>query len=93
MREAHSKNVIDRTMYFDSVIVQAAAEGCKQFVLMAAGLDTRAWRLPFDDSHTVFEVDCEACFKYKELRAVYVGDGHTSMDLVAIMVFYCGSIT
>lgn len=67
-REASAKAMIDRTQYFDEAIMAAVAGGCKQLVLVAAGLDTRAWRLPLDASLSVFEVDCAACFRYKNQR-------------------------
>ena len=43
-----------RTRYFDDAVVAAAYP---QLVLLGAGLDTRAWRLPLPPATTVFEVD------------------------------------
>eukprot|EP00039_Didymoeca_costata_P001483 m.52836 g.52836 ORF g.52836 m.52836 type:complete len:405 (+) comp10822_c0_seq1:158-1372(+) len=57
--------LVDRTLYFDKEIMEAARKGIKQFVILAAGLDARAWRLPLDNSHTIYEVDCESGLKYK----------------------------
>lgn len=34
-----------RTKCFDDFVVNAAVAGVRQFVILAAGLDTRAWRL------------------------------------------------
>jgi len=40
--------------------------GCKQIVILAAGLDARAWRLPrLDKSVKLFEVDIPRAFTYK----------------------------
>ncbi|MEU7875854.1 SAM-dependent methyltransferase [Dactylosporangium sp. NPDC049140] len=43
-----------RTRYLDDAILAA---GFPQVVLLGAGLDTRAWRLPLPPATTVFEVD------------------------------------
>jgi methyltransferase (TIGR00027 family) len=46
--------------------MKALDAGCQQFVILAAGLDARAWRLPrLDKSITVFEVDCAKAHAYK----------------------------
>ncbi|GAA4252326.1 SAM-dependent methyltransferase [Dactylosporangium darangshiense] len=45
-----------RTRYFDDAVIAAAAQH-RQLVLLGAGLDTRAWRLPLPGDTTVFEVD------------------------------------
>lgn len=56
-----------RTRYFDDFLQQAAAdEAVRQVVLMAAGLDTRAFRLPWPDGLQFFELDQAAILAYKE---------------------------
>eukprot|EP00040_Diaphanoeca_grandis_P030487 m.180230 g.180230 ORF g.180230 m.180230 type:complete len:435 (+) comp32012_c1_seq1:50-1354(+) len=68
-RAASSKGVVERTLYFDQQFMQAVDAGVKQFVILAAGLDARAWRLPrLDASHTIFEVDCPRSHEYKESK-------------------------
>jgi methyltransferase (TIGR00027 family) len=50
--------IIVRTRYFDDWLREVAIEGpMRQVVLLAAGLDTRAWRLPWLRDTTVYEVD------------------------------------
>jgi methyltransferase (TIGR00027 family) len=44
-----------RTRFFDDVLRQA--EWAEQIVLLGAGLDTRAYRLPLPPSSTVYEID------------------------------------
>lgn len=65
-RASCGERVARRTMHFDAGILAAVGEGCAQLVVLAAGLDTRAWRLPFDDKMAVYEVDQAAAFAYKD---------------------------
>jgi methyltransferase (TIGR00027 family) len=54
-----------RTRYFDDRIIDAARKD-SQLVLLGAGLDTRAFRLPLSASCTVFEIDYSEAFTEKE---------------------------
>ncbi len=40
--------------------------GCRQLVILGAGLDTRAFRLPLPESLRVFEIDLPELFAFKE---------------------------
>ncbi|MEU6430066.1 SAM-dependent methyltransferase [Microbispora sp. NPDC046973] len=55
-----------RTRFFDDFLLAATAAGCPQVVLLAAGLDTRAFRLPWPDGVRVFELDLPEVFAFKE---------------------------
>lgn len=46
-----------RTAFFDEAFTTAADAGVRQVVIMAAGLDARAWRLPWPAGTTVYELD------------------------------------
>jgi methyltransferase (TIGR00027 family) len=46
-----------RTRHFDKLFTDAAAAGVRQAVILAAGLDARAYRLPWPDGTTVYELD------------------------------------
>jgi methyltransferase (TIGR00027 family) len=46
-----------RTLFFDEFFLKAAADGVKQAVILAAGLDARAWRLDWPAGCVVYEVD------------------------------------
>ncbi|QLL08274.1 class I SAM-dependent methyltransferase [Mycobacterium vicinigordonae] len=46
-----------RTAFFDGFFLDAAQAGVNQAVILAAGLDSRAWRLPWPDGTTVYELD------------------------------------
>jgi methyltransferase (TIGR00027 family) len=58
--------IIIRTRYFDDWLRGVAVDGpVRQVVLLAAGLDTRAWRLPWPATTSVFEVDRAAVLDHK----------------------------
>lgn len=46
-----------RTHYLDVKVLEANAAGCGQVVILAAGLDSRAYRLPWAAGTTVFMLD------------------------------------
>ncbi|MFJ9033446.1 class I SAM-dependent methyltransferase [Streptomyces sp. NPDC102274] len=55
-----------RTTYLDRAVVRAVAEGgIRQVVLLAAGMDTRFYRLPWPDGVTVYELDRPALLEAK----------------------------
>ncbi len=58
--------IVLRTRYFDDFLGRAAAAGLRQFVLLAAGLDTRACRLSWPAGTTVYEIDQATVMQYKE---------------------------
>ncbi|MBN1119879.1 MAG: SAM-dependent methyltransferase [Anaerolineae bacterium] len=59
--------IIIRTHYFDGFLQRIAREnGIRQIVLMAAGLDTRAFRLDWPEETQVFELDQASVLAHKE---------------------------
>lgn len=46
-----------RTRWFDEALLRASAAGARQFVIVAAGMDARAYRLPWHADARVFELD------------------------------------
>jgi methyltransferase (TIGR00027 family) len=54
-----------RTHFFDNYFVVAVAEGIRQVVILAAGLDSRAYRLDWPTGSTVYEIDQPQVLKYK----------------------------
>ncbi|MGA9491939.1 MAG: class I SAM-dependent methyltransferase [Mycobacterium sp.] len=54
-----------RTRYFDDYFRQAADAGVRQVVILAAGLDSRAYRLPWPDETTIFELDQPQVLDFK----------------------------
>ena len=69
---ASSLGLIDhavlRTQAIDAQLSFALASGIDQIVILGAGLDARAWRMPALDRATVFEVDHPATQEYKRAR-------------------------
>ena len=54
-----------RTRYFDDYFRRAADAGVRQIVILAAGLDSRAYRLPWPDATTIFELDRPQVLDFK----------------------------
>jgi methyltransferase (TIGR00027 family) len=54
-----------RTHYFDSYFADAVAAGIRQVVILAAGLDSRAFRLTWPAGTSVYEIDQPQVVAYK----------------------------
>lgn len=69
VEERAAENVVAmvlRTRYFDDFLQCVAAEkGVRQIVLVAAGLDTRAYRLRWPEQTQIFELEQAAVLTYK----------------------------
>lgn len=66
-RDEHLSNWIAvRTRFLDEVVLAASAGGCRQVVILGAGLDARAFRLQWPPGTRVFEVDLAAVLEFKE---------------------------
>jgi methyltransferase (TIGR00027 family) len=61
-----------RTRYFDAYFHEAANAGVRQIVMLAAGLDSRAYRLEWPSGTTIFELDQPRVLEFKRetLRGV-----------------------
>ncbi len=55
-----------RTRFFDDYLLAACASGCRQVVLLAAGLDTRSFRLAWPPGIRVFELDLPEVLTFKD---------------------------
>jgi len=73
MSVALAAHIAVRTRFYDTYLLQAAAEDCRQVVLLAAGLDARAYRLQFPPSTRLFELDLPPVLSFKDR----VLGGHT----------------
>jgi methyltransferase (TIGR00027 family) len=62
-----------RTKYFDEYFRRAADAGVRQVVILAAGLDSRAYRLWWPEGTTIFELDLPQVLDFK--REVLAGQG------------------
>ena len=54
-----------QTRYFDEFFSAAARSGIRQAVIVAAGLDSRAYRLEWADGTTIFEIDQPKVLEFK----------------------------
>jgi methyltransferase (TIGR00027 family) len=54
-----------RTRYFDDFFTAATEAGLRQAVILASGLDSRAYRLPWPSGTVVFEVDQPHVIEFK----------------------------
>jgi methyltransferase (TIGR00027 family) len=54
-----------RTAFIDEFFLGAADAGVRQAVILAAGLDARAWRLPWPDGTVVYELDQPKVLDFK----------------------------
>ena len=62
-----------RTEYFDNFFRGATAAGIRQAVILASGLDSRAYRLPWPPGTSVFEVDQPQVIEFKTATLAGLG--------------------
>ncbi|MGZ4513283.1 MAG: class I SAM-dependent methyltransferase [Mycobacterium sp.] len=62
-----------RTRYIDAFFAEAASAGIRQVVILASGLDARAYRLPWAAGTTVFEIDQPEVIEFKTATIAELG--------------------
>jgi len=62
-----------RTRFFDEMFLDASASGVRQAVILAAGLDSRAYRLPWADGTVVYELDQPEVIDFKSTTLADLG--------------------
>lgn len=67
-----------RTRFFDEFFEHAATGGIRQAVILASGLDTRAFRLNWPDGFRVFEIDQPLVLQFKDRALHQIGAAPTS---------------
>jgi methyltransferase (TIGR00027 family) len=74
-----------RTKFFDDYFLAAAGDGIRQSVILAAGLDSRAWRLAWPAGCVVYEIDQPKVLAFKtgtlESHAVTPIASHVSVGV------------
>ncbi|MEE6175432.1 SAM-dependent methyltransferase [Mycobacterium sp. 050134] len=65
-RRAMVGYMASRTAFFDQFFLDATHAGIHQVVILAAGLDSRAWRLAWPDGITVYELDQPRVLDFKQ---------------------------
>jgi methyltransferase (TIGR00027 family) len=74
-----------RTKYFDEYFRRAAEAGVRQVVVLAAGLDSRAYRLDWPAATTIFELDQPQVLDFKrEVLADYGAQPRAERREIAI---------
>ncbi|SBS78705.1 putative S-adenosyl-L-methionine-dependent methyltransferase MSMEG_1480/MSMEI_1444 [uncultured Mycobacterium sp.] len=64
-RRRMTEQIAVRTRYFDDFFTNAARDGVRQAVILASGLDTRAYRLSWPAGAVVFELDQPQVIDFK----------------------------
>ncbi|MDV3127523.1 class I SAM-dependent methyltransferase [Mycobacterium sp. 21AC1] len=67
-----------RTRFFDDFFLDACRGGIRQAVILAAGLDSRAYRLPWPAGTVVFEIDQPQVIEFKTTTLTELGAAPTT---------------
>jgi methyltransferase (TIGR00027 family) len=62
-----------RTKYFDDYFINATDGGVRQAVILASGLDSRAYRLPWPPGTVVYEIDQPRVIEFKTTTLAGIG--------------------
>lgn len=62
-----------RTRYFDDYFIAATAAGVRQVVILASGLDARAYRMPWPTETVVYEIDQPQVIDFKTTTLAGIG--------------------
>ena len=72
-RQQMAEQVTVRTRFFDDFFLRAGAAGIRQAVILASGLDTRAYRLPWPAGTVVYEIDQPQVIEFKTRTLAELG--------------------
>jgi methyltransferase (TIGR00027 family) len=71
--QAMADGMAVRTKYFDDYFIDAVGTGVRQAVILASGLDSRAYRLPWPDGTVVYEIDQPQVIEFKTTTLAGIG--------------------
>ncbi|OBG22319.1 class I SAM-dependent methyltransferase [Mycobacterium sp. 852002-51057_SCH5723018] len=71
--QAMTDGMAVRTKYFDDYFIDATGTGVRQVVILASGLDSRAYRLPWPDGTVVYEIDQPQVIEFKTTTLAGIG--------------------
>jgi methyltransferase (TIGR00027 family) len=77
-RKVRTEQIAVRTRYFDDFFTSATKDGVRQAVILASGLDTRAYRLPWPPGTVVYEVDQPQVIAFKTNTLADIGANPTA---------------
>jgi methyltransferase (TIGR00027 family) len=63
--ESMINEMVVRTKFFDDYLLASTTTGVRQVVILASGLDARAYRLPWPDGTVVYEIDQPQVIEFK----------------------------
>jgi methyltransferase (TIGR00027 family) len=72
-RRAMNEQITVRTRFFDDFFLQATGAGITQAVILASGLDTRAYRLSWPAGTVVYEIDQPEVIDFKTRTLAALG--------------------
>ena len=72
-RQAMIDGMAVRTKYFDDYFIDATNNGVRQAVILASGLDARAYRLPWPAGTVVYELDQPQVIDFKTTTLAGIG--------------------
>jgi methyltransferase (TIGR00027 family) len=73
--QLETDSIAVRTRFFDDFFLNAARDGIRQSVILAAGLDARAYRLSWPPGSVVYEVDQPKVVEFKSSAMANLGAG------------------
>src|ERR1700744_1780170 len=71
--QAMVDGMVVRTKYFDDYFIDATGTGVRQVVILASGLDARAYRLPWPAGTVVYEIDQPRVIEFKTITLAGIG--------------------
>jgi methyltransferase (TIGR00027 family) len=72
-RRTIREQIAVRTRFYDEYLWRATESGIQQVVILASGLDTRAYRLPWPAARTVYEIDQPEVIAFKTRTLAQLG--------------------
>jgi len=84
-----------RTRFLDDVVESAIQSGLRQFAILAAGMDSRAFRLAWPEDAIVFEVERADVLSWKESVLTSIGSKATAKRVVVACDLrddFCGAL-
>ncbi|MBV9321573.1 MAG: class I SAM-dependent methyltransferase [Mycobacterium sp.] len=76
-RKTRTEQIAVRTRFFDDFFASATDAGVRQAVILASGLDTRAYRLPWPAGTVVYEIDQPQVIDFKTNTLADIGAAPT----------------
>jgi methyltransferase (TIGR00027 family) len=77
-RRTRVEQMAVRTRFFDGFFIAATEAGIRQAVILASGLDTRAYRLPWPAGTVVYEIDQPQVIDFKTSTLADLGANPTA---------------